>query len=358
MKTDNTTAQTSIDEEIQMLSKIDWKKELRSHSSAKPDKYYFVNSDNAFTRKARFLQAIRRYQSGSACGSFVKDGITYFHPNLVNDGLDTGCNFLQPEIHEYAKERVDNKKKYETINKDRLFNNFLSSQPMAFNLFYPFRNIIKEDAGQVILADVVSKLIDQEKSLDIKRIYEVGIEYIPEYYKDCLNDKTAMDAYFRYVTADNKKGIIAIETKYSDSLGTNEASDPSTAINTATERNGIFQLFTDVAKEAIRNKEIKMSQVYRNFLLTETVRLHENLDDSVSIVIAPQGNKNNAKDEKQLKDSLVEKFKYKFQCITLEDFVDALIKSFPKETIFKQFKYRYLDFRIADYFLKQLKSKN
>ena len=354
MKTDNKTTQMSINEEIQMLSKIDWKKELRSHSSANPDEYYFVKSDNAFTRKARFLQAIRRYQSGAACGSFVKDGITYFHPNLVNDGLDTGCNFLQPEIHEYAKERVDNKKKYETINKDRLFNNFLSSQPMAFNLFYPFRNIIKEDAGQVILADVVSKLIDQEKSLDIKRIYEVGIESIPEYYKDCLNDKTAMDAYFRYITADNKKGIIAIETKYSDSLGTNEASDPSTAITTATERDGVFQLFTNVAREAIRKKEIKMSQVYRNFLLTETVRLHENLEDSISIVIAPKENKSNKTDEKQLLDSLIDNFKYKFQILNLEDFVDAIIEEFPNQTVFKDFKHRYLDFQIAEYFLKQI----
>ena len=354
MKTDNKTTQMSINEEIQMLSKIDWKKELRSHSSANPDEDYFVKSDNAFTRKARFLQAIRRYQSKSACGSFVKDGITYFHPNLVNDGLDTGCNFLQPEIHEYAKERVDNKKKYETINKDRLFNNFLSSQPMAFNLFYPFRNIIKEDAGQVILADVVSKLIDQEKSLDIKRIYEVGIESIPEYYKDCLNDKTAMDAYFRYVTADSKKGIIAIETKYSDSLGTNEASDPSTAITTATERDGVFQLFTNVAREAIRKKEIKMSQVYRNFLLTETVRLHENLDESISVVMAPKENKNNKKDEKQLSDALTDEFKYKFQILNLEDFVDAIIEEFPNQTVFKDFKHRYLDFQIAEYFLKQI----
>ncbi|MBR6266569.1 MAG: hypothetical protein IKR66_08265, partial [Bacteroidales bacterium] len=81
MKTYTTTAQTSIDEEIQMLIKILLKKEILSHSSDNPDN--FEKSDNAFTRKARYLQAIRRYQSGSACGSFVKNGITYFPPNLA-----------------------------------------------------------------------------------------------------------------------------------------------------------------------------------------------------------------------------------------------------------------------------------
>lgn len=354
MKTYTTTAQTSIDEEIQMLIKILQKKEFLSHSSDNPDKYIFEKSDNAFTRKARYLQAIRRYQSGSACGSFVKNGITYFHPNLAQDGFKTGCNFLRTDIFDYAKFRVKNKKKYETINEERLFNNFLSSQPMAFNLFYPLSNIIKEKDGKEILANIVSKLITTP--LEIKSIEEVGIEYIPEYYKDCLNDKTAMDACFRYITTDNKKGIIAIETKYTDSLGTNEASDPSTAITTATERNGVFQLFTNVAREAIRKKEIKMSQVYRNFLLTETVRLHDKLEDSVSVIIAPKENKSNKTDEKQLLDSLVDKFKYKFQILNLEEFVDAIIEGFPNQTVFKDFKRRYLDFQIAEFFLNKKNS--
>ena len=319
--------------------------ELFSHSSSHPDKYHFVESDNAFTRKARLLQAIRRYQSGAACGSFVKDSITYYHPNLAKDGHITGCNFLNHEIFEYAKYRIENKKPYETIREDRLFNNFLSSQPMAFNLFFPLMEIVKYEDGQIILANIVSNLVDKDKNLDIERIVEVGIEFIPDYYKLCLNDKTAMDAYFGYVTATGKKGIIAIETKYTDKLGENQASKPTFAITTATEREGIAKLFTTQAKEEILNGNTELSQVYRNFLLTETVRLYEHLDDSLSIVIAPKENTSNKTDEDQLITDLNEEYKYKFQVIDLESFVDALMKGFPEKHIFQKFRHRYLDFR-------------
>ena len=346
--------QMALNNELSVLdhAKIE---ELLSHSSADPDKFYYVKTDNAFTRKARLLQALRRYQSGASCGSLVKNGITYYHPNLAVNGQITGCNFLHHEIFEYAKNRVANKKPYETIGVDRLFNNFLSSQPMAFNLFFPLMEIVKCDEGQTILANVVSRLVDQKKNLNIERIFEVGVEFIPCYYKNCLNDKTAMDAYFRYVTADGKKGIIAIETKYTDILGKNQASNPSLAIKTVTDNTDIAPLFTKQAKDKICKGEIELSQVYRNFLLTETVRVYEQLHDSISVVIAPKENDSNDEDEKGLVESLKKEFKYKFQVIDLETFVDALIDGFPDEPIFPRFRYRYLDFRPAEWILGRIR---
>jgi hypothetical protein len=322
--------------------------DLLSHSSLNPNDYYFVKTDNAFTKKARLLQAIRRYQSGADRGSFEKDSVIYYHPNLANDGEITGCNFLNHEIFEYAKYRIAYKKPYETIRKDRLFNNFLSSQPMAFNLFFPLIKIVESKNGQKKLAKIVTKLVDSNKNLNIDRIVEVGIEFIPYYYEFCLNDKTAMDAYFRYFTTDGKKGIIAIETKYTDELGENQAKKPALGIKTATERDGVAQLFTTKAKEKILSGETKLSQVFRNFLLTETVRLYENLDDSLSIVIAPKDNTSNTEDENHLREALDEGYKYKFQVIELETFVNALMKGFPKEHIFQKFWHRYLGFEIVE----------
>lgn len=342
-----------IFDEIAILDKVD-KENFLSHSSIN-SKCHFVKTDNVFTRKARLLQAIRRYQSGAPCGSFEKNGITYYNPNLALLGQIYGYNFLNKHIFEYAKERIKNKKTYETIEENRLFNNFLSSQPMAFNLFFPLMKSIKHKEEQIILANVVSNLVDKNKKLNIERITDVGIEFIPDYHKYCLNDKTAMDAYFRYVTTDNKKGIIAIETKYTDILGKNQASNPSFAIKTATERAGISQLFTTQAKMEISNGKIKLSQVYRNFLLTETVRLNEQLDDSLSIVIAPKENQSNKDDEEQLVNALNEKYKYKFKVIDLETFVKAIIEGFPHETIFQKFHHRYLDFRPAEWLLKKFR---
>lgn len=319
-------------------------KDYLSYSSVNPQRRYFVKTDNAFTRKARLLQAIHRKESGSPCGSITKKGTTYYHPNLATDGSETGCNFLSQEIFQYAKWRIEQKKSYETINEDRLFNNFLSSQPMAFNLFVPLMSIVHTDEGKSKLAKVVAEQITNSDSSTFSKITEVGIEFVSPYYSECLNDKTAMDAYFLYERTDGKHGIIAIETKYTDILGTNMASDPSFAIRQATENIGISQLLTDKGIEGITKREIKLSQVYRNFLLTETVRLHEHLDDSISIILSPKENISNEEDESCLRAILKDEYKYKFQSVTLESFVSALIREFPDIDIFRGFEKRYLDF--------------
>lgn len=54
--------------------------------------------------------------------------------NMLVDGKKTGKNFVNEFTFNYAKYRVENKQHNETIDEYRLFNNMLSSQPMAFNL--------------------------------------------------------------------------------------------------------------------------------------------------------------------------------------------------------------------------------
>lgn len=343
--------QLAINNEIGILGDI---KNYMSYSSDAPNKYYFVK-DDVFTKKARLLQAIRRWQTGAECGFVEKKGIKYYHPNLALEGEQTGCNFIHQKIFEYAKSRVAKKEKYETIERKRLFNNFLSSQPMAFNLFFPLMEIVKCEEGKRRLGSIMADLLDKNNVLKIEYIDEVGIEFIPGYYKNCLNDKTAMDAFFRYVTTNGNRGIIAIETKYTDSLGHNQASDPSLAIKTATELEDISKIFTAEGKEMISKRDIVLSQVYRNLLLTETVRLFEKLDNSMSIVIAPKDNTCNKQDENQLMGILAEQYKYKFQTISLEIFVDTIIREFPDEEIFQKFHYRYLDFRTAEWLIKKYK---
>lgn len=329
-------------------------KSLLSYKSNEPEKYYFVSSDNAFTRKARILQAIRRQQAKSECGSISSKGITYYYPNLAKDGEINGCNFLSHEIFKEVKQRVDDKKNYETIQENRLFNNFLSSQPMAFNLFVPLKHLIKEKSNAIKLAGIINQFLLLPEFQKLAIISDIGIEFIPSYYKDCINDKTAMDAYFRYKTMDGRKGIIAIEVKYTDCLGSNEAKRPEYAINAATQRSGIFELFTQDGRDKIANREIKLSQIYRNFLLTECVRLCESLDDSISIILAPKENKSNEHDKYKIKEILTSNAKYKFQEVALEDFVNALITAFPNEDVFRDFKYRYLDFEIAEWAIDRL----
>lgn len=346
MKLEEVTNQMAINNEIAILGRL---KEYLSYKETDKENRFFVASDKAFTRKARLLQSIRRWQSGAKEGYREYKGEKTYHGNLAENGHETGVNFLHHEIFDYVKKRISNKKPYETIDENRMMNNFLSSQPMAFNLFYPLMQIVECEDGQDKLANVVNTLF--RNSLQIEKITKVGLEFIPSYYKQCLNDKTAMDAFFRFVTKEGKTGIIAIETKYTDILGQNEARNPNPARETI-KREGIKQIFREDALEEINLGKIKLNQVYRNFLLTECVRIQENLDYSLSIILAPRDNVSNKEDETKLINILKDEYKYKFQVFTLENFVEVLIKEFPEESIFKRFHHRYLDFRTAEYLLR------
>jgi len=315
---------------------------------------HFVESDDKFTRKARLLQSIRRDQTGAEPGYVENKGVRTYHGNLAIDGLKVNRNFLSDAIYAEAKRRVDNKDQNETIEKKRLFCNLLSSQPMAFNLFCPLIDLIQTTDGKGKLAEVVRELLDPTNQLHITAIYKIGIEFIPAYSNKCLNDKTAMDAYMLFETFEGKKGIIAIETKYTDHLGSNEAKKWLPGLQ-ATQKEGISCLFTPEAHLQIEARRIKLTQVFRNFLLAECVRLYdqEHLDESLSIILAPKDNNSNQKDIKSLEDALTPEAKYKFKTLTLENFVKALQRKFPDMEIFNDFYHRYLDFSDAEALLKE-----
>ena len=78
------------------------------------------------------------------------------------------------------------------------------------------------------------------------------------------------------------------------------------------------------------------------------MRLYEQLDDSISIILSPQENTGNQTDERGLLSLLKEEWKYKFQTLSLEVFVSSLIEAFPEVPLFNRFKERYLDFERAE----------
>lgn len=190
MTIDETKDQMTTNNEIGRLANL---KEYLSYKESSPDERFFVAGDNVFTKKARLLQSIRRWQTGAKEGFREYKGVKTYHGNLALDCDETGANFLHGEIFRYVKKRIAEKKPYETIEEDRMMNNFLSSQPMAFNLFYPLMVITSCDEGRQRMTKVLNGLLTT--SFEIEFVSEVGFEYIPEYYRNCLNDKTAMDAF-------------------------------------------------------------------------------------------------------------------------------------------------------------------
>lgn len=299
--------------------------------------------DSRFVAKCRKLQSIYRYEIGEEIrpytdrygkvhnyGNYIENGDT---PRECGDGWK---NFLTEYAFNYAKDRVTNRHKYETIESDRLFNNLLSSQPMAFNLFCPLRQMREkspETATKVIKAAL--------PNYPIHKVTEVDLEFIPEKYEKLTGDKSAMDAIIRFEDEEGKDGFIAIETKYSENLGTNVASRREKSIECIKQ----LKCFSPDVEQSIIAGNTALTQIYRNFLLSEMYGFYEGIQ-SYSIILAPNEHPTTNNELESLTNVLRDEYKNKIKKIDLENFVNTIINNSPNEyrAVFERFYDRYLNF--------------
>lgn len=278
-------------------------------------------SDNPFTTRARKLQSLWRAENGLDIGvgpdkKSNKKGIPTKYGNMIVDGELNGKNFYFPETFEYAKWRVNTRIKDETIDAYRLFNNLLSSMPMAFNLFHPLMIMKLENPA---LVDVMIK--DAFPNIkNIYRIQEIGLEFIPTPTDNYICDKSAMDAFIRYQDKEGNNYLIAIETKYTDCLGTNAASKHDEQLEVIRELN----MFTMEACDNINDKQLKVSQIFRNFILAEKYGKVHGINGVFSVVMAPEDHPTTNKEIKSLQTHLNEVAKKRVFTMSLEDFTTAI----------------------------------
>lgn len=246
--------------------------------------------------------------------------------SMLANGEKTGKNFVDKFTFNYAKSRVRNIQAHETIDEFRLFNNMLSSQPMAFNLFCPFIRMIKEGKGDIVTS--VFKAIFPDKY--IGEVTDVGLEYLHTDIKNYLNDCTAMDAIVRYKDTDGKPAFIAIETKYTDVLGEN-TSNKERAQNSYREWIERIGMFKPETESELLSGEKAVTQIYRNFLLTGCYGIVEGANRCYSVVLAPALHPTTVKEVASLKDELLPEYQYKISSVTLEDFVRIAFKTCPKD---------------------------
>ena len=308
--------------------------------------------DSKFVARCRKLQSIYRHEIGEEIHPYTdRYGNLHYYGNYISNGEShkEGCwkNFLTEYAFNYAKERInpENKKPYETIESDRLFNNLLSSQPMAFNLFCPLRQMLEESpevATNVIKAALMG--------YPIHKVTEVELEFIPENYIELTGDKSAMDAIIRFENEDGKRGFIAIETKYSENLGTNVAYDRDDEGNKIPRRQSLKAVeelgcFMPDVEKSITEGDTSLTQIYRNFLLSEMYGSKEGLLP-YSIILAPKGHPTTNKELESLTDGLRTEYKERIKSVDLEDLVDAIIHNCPDKyrIVFERFYDRYLNF--------------
>lgn len=294
-----------------------------------------IMSIKEFTEKCRKLQGCFRdeMKQQMGIGPSGKPQI-----NMIVDGERTGKNFVNDFAFRYAKHRVEHRQKNETFGVDRLFNNLLSSQPMAFNLFCPFIEMLEKGKEKEVSS--IFQAIFPDKG--INKVEKVELEYLHTDIENYLNDRTAMDVIIRYIDTEGKKSFIAIETKYTDVLGTNGAS------NTMLHKKWIKRLgeFKKESENELLNDKKPISQIYRNFLLTECYGVLEGANRYYSVILAPAQHPTTKKEVDSLKNELKPEYQFKITSVTLEDFIEKTLEFCPQneKAPFIYFKNRYLDF--------------
>lgn len=124
--------------------------------------------------------------------------------NRLNYGEVTKHNFLSNEIVQAVEHAVTTNKQTKSgmIDTDRLYNNLLSSQPLAFNFFGWFKS--HKDVALAFIKSIRP---------DVTDIEDIVFEYAPA----STRDKSAFDIGIK-VKSDSRRGFIGFECKYTDTF--------------------------------------------------------------------------------------------------------------------------------------------
>jgi hypothetical protein len=182
-----------------------------------------------------------------------------FYGNMLKekDG-ESGCNFINESIYAIAEKGISENVK--NIEPFRLKCNMLSSQPMCFNLF-----------GMMVNDLTLATLLWKQVILDIDRVTKACIEYAPEPKSEYLNDGTSFDAFFEYLTVNEEKGFIGIETKLTEPFTQTEKYDKAAYRSWMESDNSPWK--PDAWDEV---SSLKHNQLWRDHLLAIAMINHKN----------------------------------------------------------------------------------
>ena len=280
----------------------------------------YHKSDTAFQANARLLQSIWREEKGYQSGRLG---------NYLSDSdADLKRNYPTEKIGELVEAELQNKEKM--IGQPRIWNNLLSSQPLAFNLF----GELKLEAGYGIANGVFSELFPDRMG----QVTGIEFEYSPSRRNPkYTNDRSAFDVFVEYCSAEGEKCFWGIEVKYSEDMKDGPARVREEYGQVA-KTMGIFK------PEALdKLASTSLQQLWRDQLLAGSMfKKNRDYDRGDFIVLYPEENTACQKAIDDYQECLKPGDGY-FIPLTLEKFYQAL-NSVSNAAWVAEFYDRYLDF--------------
>lgn len=289
----------------------------------------FYKADTAFASKARLKQSIWRDSKGfespkEKLGNYLEsDFAIRSKSNFLTDRVKT---LVQYEV--YLSHQ--NKK---LISEPRIWENLLSSQPLAFNLFGELHFDLK----------LATKFFKKRYPDTVEEVTKILFEHSPcRGNLDYTGDHSAFDVFIEFISRDNKKGFIGIEVKYAENMLDSKESCEKIFKKSGTryiELSQNSQIFKDGAFDTLKNPQLQ--QVWRDHLLA--IATLKDYDLGFFVFLYPKDNSDCDRVVSEYQQYLVsDSTKCKFIPETLEAYLNDLSKCSNADWI-KEFINRYLD---------------
>jgi len=281
-----------------------------------------VKSDSVFSANARLLQSLWRDANGYP---FEKYGNQF----LVDFAKSSKANYLTPTIAKLVEEEVNNAGD-RVISEPRIWNNLLSSQPLAFNLF----GELKLEPGFKTMQGVLNELYPGRSA----QVTSLEFEYSPSRKSEkYTNDRSAFDVFIEYLNPEGEKCFFGVEVKYSENMNDAPARVRDEYGQVALEM-GIFK---PECFDELKNTSIQ--QLWRDHLLAGSMFIkNQDYDRGDFIILYPQDNTNCVRSIEKYQKTFNTDDNY-FIPLTIERFHTALSKVSNEKWV-SDFYDRYLDF--------------
>lgn len=293
--------------------------------------------DTRFRAAARVLQSLWRASKGLPVGTYTRpDGVTFRLGSMITERAgETGANFLRPEIARLARREVAYRQPGALIEQRRLWCNLLSSMPLTFNVIGPLR--LDSKLATRMLRSLFPDLADAT-------VEAVLFEHSPgRGVASLTGDHTAFDAQIDYRRIDGSRGFVAIEVKYSESMG--ETQRPLKP------RYGELAPIAELHREpgAAYLTAGRLQQFYRQHLLAQATLMRGDFSEGRVLVIAPEFNSQVQNRIAEYADTLlpVAPAKVGFSAITLEAMIE-LLRQCGKRSYARSLHDRYCDWSKVD----------
>ncbi len=296
---------------------------------------YMVNieSDTVFRSHARLLQSIWREEKGYNIGEYTYKNVKKTVGNLLDESFakSSKANFITEHIGNIVEKEIAKKDKL--IREPRIWNNLLSSQPLAFNLFGELKC-----EGYNTATQLFQRLLGEE---EVKEVTGIEFECSPgRNIAKYTGDKTAFDVFVAYVTPSGNSSFVGIEVKYAEDMKNGQASNKPRYKEIA-EAMGIFKLdsYQFLAESNIQ-------QIWRDHLLAGSMIINNmDYEEGNFMIIFPEGNVQCINAIDKYKDTFKPNItKTYFHIITLEKVIEEIENVSQAEWI-TDFKNRYLSFQ-------------